>query len=69
MKNIFALVLVLLVTGCAGPKIDTNRAYVCTAGDVTYYADHESAFIMTEDKVIIGDCKLNDQLLISDLTN
>ena len=68
MKNIFALALVLLVAGCAGPKIDTNRAYVCTAGDVTYYADHFSAIIISDDEVIAGECVPNG-LLISDLAD
>ena len=50
--RLLALTIVALLAGCANtPK------YYCEAGENSYYADHYSAFIMTDDKVIIGDCK------------
>ena len=52
MRRSILAILVVFLAGCAStPK------YMCTAGDEVYYAEHYSAIVMTEEVVLIGDCK------------
>ena len=63
MKNLFALVGILLVAGCAGTPQD-DYAYRCTDGDTVYYANHHSAIIVTDERVVLGDCEPTSKIAL-----
>jgi hypothetical protein len=54
---------ILMLSGCA------SKPYVCTDGPVTYYADHPTALVITEDLVVVGDCELREQWTSNQETN
>lgn len=52
MLKILFGIFILTVASCA-----SQPTYVCTSDDKTYYADNYSAIVVTEDKILLGDCK------------
>lgn len=56
MRLFILTLLVALAAGCSTNPPPTPK-YKCTAGDQVYYADHFTAIVITDEVVLLGDCK------------